>query len=229
MNRHTEPFRIWDTRICSWTEIASATASSRAPEPIELTLVRHGQTTNNAKRLITGASDPPLTSVGLEQAIGLRDVLDPAYDVAFHSNFRRTRETLKLALAGHQVGAVLDDPRIAERSMGALEGEPTRPLPAYDLGDLFWAPTDGENYGAVTRRATSFLLDLVAAGRRAGRALRVLAASHVGTIRILSSILDRLRDPVAVLTRQFANAVPLRFDFRTVGWPPFVDRLEIGL
>jgi len=229
MNRQTEPFRIWDTRICSWAEIADATASSHAPEPIELTLVRHGQTTNNARHLITGASDPPLTSVGLEQAIGLRDVLDPTYDVAFHSNLRRTRETLELALAGHQVGVVLDDPRIAERSMGALEGEPSRPLPAYDLGDLFWAPEEGEDYGALTRRATSFLLDLVAAGKRAGRTLRVLAASHVGTIRILSAILDELRDPMAVLTRQFANAVPVRFDFRAVAWPSFLDRQEIGL
>lgn len=228
MEAKTQPFQNWDTVVRGWGEIADASRSARIPWPIHLTVVRHGETTNNAQHLITGATDPPLTEHGVEQASALRAHLAGSYDAAFHSGLRRSRETLDAAIDRRDLGIVLPDSRLAERSMGVLEGEPSRPLPAYDRGDLTWAPQGGETYESVARRVASFLLDLLAVGATAGRSVSVLAAAHVGTMRILSGILERTQDPVAVLTRQFGNADPIRFNFRSVSFPAFLDRWRVS-
>jgi probable phosphoglycerate mutase len=192
-----------------------------------MTLIRHGQSTANAAGLITGASDPALSDRGTGQAEELSRRLADSYDGAFHSGLRRSRDTLDLSVAGKEIGRMLVDPRVAERSMGKLEGKPSRPLPAYDRGDLEWAPAGGEPYLSVARRILSFLLDLVDESDRAGRPLTVLASTHVGPMRIAAGILGGLDDPVAVLTSQFPNAIPVRSRFESVDWPPFLD-LEVA-
>jgi broad specificity phosphatase PhoE len=221
-------FPNWDTEIYGWDEIASRATELRSDQPVQLTLTRHGQTTANAEHLITGASDPPLTKKGLAQAETIRTRLTGPYDAAIHSDLRRSRETLEAAVNGLEVGTILADPRLAERSMGVLEGKPSRPLPAYDRGDLFWAPEGGENYGAVTQRAVSFLLDLLALAPRTEGSLRIFAASHVGTMRILSGIVERAQSSIAVLTRQFDNAAVLELSFRRITWPAFLNPAEVA-
>jgi broad specificity phosphatase PhoE len=60
-------------------------------------LIRHGQTTTNAQRLLVGRSDPALTELGERQAIALRPLLSRVRDV-WTSPLQRARATAALAI-----------------------------------------------------------------------------------------------------------------------------------
>jgi broad specificity phosphatase PhoE len=83
-------------------------------------LIRHGQTTTNAARLLVGHSDPTLTELGERQAIALRPFLADVTEV-WTSPLRRARRTAALALP--DVGAVVKATFI-EVDYGALDGQP---------------------------------------------------------------------------------------------------------
>jgi broad specificity phosphatase PhoE len=216
------PFSDWQAKIRSWDEIERACREQPGGPGVALTLIRHGESTNNAEGLVTGSSDPDLTDRGIAQAEELATLLPDSYDAAFHSGLRRSRRTLEAASRRAAIIASIVDPRVGERSMGELEGAPSRPLPAYDLGDMEWAPPGGEPYISVARRVASFLLDLQFESERAGRKVSVLASTHVGPMRIAYGILRRQADPVEVLTQQFPNAQPVDLEFKVVGWPRFL-------
>jgi broad specificity phosphatase PhoE len=61
-------------------------------------LVRHGQTTTNASKLLVGRSDPELTELGTQQALALRPYLAGVEQV-WTSPLRRARATAALAAA----------------------------------------------------------------------------------------------------------------------------------
>jgi len=82
-------------------------------------LVRHGQTTSNASRLLVGRSDPELTELGERQARALTPFLDGAVEV-WTSPLRRARVTAALALP--HLGATVNDAFI-EVDYGNLEGQ----------------------------------------------------------------------------------------------------------
>ncbi len=60
-------------------------------------LVRHGQTTTNARGLLVGRSDPELTELGEAQARALSTMLDGTVEV-WTSPLRRARATASLAV-----------------------------------------------------------------------------------------------------------------------------------
>ena len=60
-------------------------------------LIRHGQTTSNAARLLVGQSDPALTELGERQARALRPYLLNVQEV-WTSPLQRARATAALAL-----------------------------------------------------------------------------------------------------------------------------------
>lgn len=142
----------------------------------------------------------PLTTHGEEQAAKLGSRLSGWFDTAFQSNLGRSRRTLSLALdhSDCKIGETHTDSRVAERSMGELEGMPSRPLPAYDEGDLFWAPSGGEPYIEVIRRIMSFLLDLTDMATAAAQ--RVLVSTHVGPMRMLVGVLEGIATPAEAMT-----------------------------
>lgn len=166
----------------------------------------------------------PLTAHGEEQAEGLGGSLSGVFACAFHSDLERSQRTLSLALSNSSctVGAACADTRLAERSMGVLEGAPSRPLPAYDAGDLSWAPVNGEPYIDVAQRIMSFLLDLKDAATISAQ--RFLVSTHVGPMRVLVGILEEIESPTEVMTSSYANAVPWHGSFSSINWPAFVER-----
>lgn len=89
-------------------------------------LLRHGQSTDNAAGLVSGAgSDPCLTELGRKQAVTARKVLDrlkPVPAKIIVSGLRRTHETAELAF-GHQNYHI--DPQFNERHLGELDGKIT--------------------------------------------------------------------------------------------------------
>jgi broad specificity phosphatase PhoE len=83
-------------------------------------LIRHGQTTSNAARLLVGQSDPALTELGERQARALRPFLLNVVEV-WTSPLRRARATAELAVP--DTAATLKRTFI-EVDYGALDGSP---------------------------------------------------------------------------------------------------------
>ena len=83
-------------------------------------LIRHGQTTTNAKNLLVGRSDPELTEIGERQARALRPFLTEVQEV-WTSPLLRARATAALALPGHE--HVIKESFI-EVDYGVLDGQP---------------------------------------------------------------------------------------------------------
>ncbi len=83
-------------------------------------LVRHGQTTTNAKNLLVGRSDPELTEFGERQARALQPMLADVREV-WVSPLRRARATASLAIPRLEATV---KPSFIEVDYGHLEGQP---------------------------------------------------------------------------------------------------------
>jgi len=92
----------------------------RAVAAAVIILIRHGQTTTNARNLLVGRSDPELTELGEHQSKALRVLLEGAVEV-WTSPLRRARATAALALP-HLEATVKDS--FIEVDYGDLEGQP---------------------------------------------------------------------------------------------------------
>ncbi len=116
--------------VLDWSELRNALAKPiLLSAPVHLHLVRHGETETNARSIVTGAQDVPLTARGDEQARRIGQQLDSHFELAIHSTLTRSRRTLLLAIeAGHiKVDKIRSDPRLNERSLGVLEMRPMAP------------------------------------------------------------------------------------------------------
>jgi broad specificity phosphatase PhoE len=194
-----------------------------APE-VELCLVRHGETTTNAAGLFTGMTDAPLNVTGRLQAQDAgRRISGRAFDIGFTSNLTRSIETLSLMTraGGLTVPFTAADVRIAERSYGELERTPIRPRDPRLAVDLTLAPTGGESYLALMRRILSFLLDVRDLAAALPRPLAVIISTHMGPMRVLTAILDKTTDPVAVRNANFANGAVVQRTLGALAWPAF--------
>ena len=144
--------------------------------PLELWLVRHGESTYNAEGRYAGWSDPDLTEAGEAMAVSLQPRLEgTAFGSVWRSDRTRTERTAKLAGFPN----ALIDARLREIHFGGLEG-----LTYEEAGedwrlrlrsfDEFSAP-DGESIQDLRARVTAFL-DELPTGRH-------LIFSHGGWIR----------------------------------------------
>jgi len=93
-------------------------------EPARLYFLRHGQTTWNADgNRYAGASDVPLTEIGIQQARqGAEQIRDLQFDAIYCSGMSRAFETAKLALDGRDA-PIVQDTRLNEMNYGDWEGK----------------------------------------------------------------------------------------------------------
>jgi len=134
----------------------------RATAAAVIILIRHGQTTTNAKGLLVGRSDPALTELGERQARALAPLLEDVKEV-WTSPLRRARETAHLAMP--HVGALVKDSFI-EVDYGDLEGQPLSVVSAEEW-EAFetnheLALGNGESLASVDRRVHAQLNELLA-------------------------------------------------------------------
>jgi probable phosphoglycerate mutase len=115
-------------------------------------LVRHGQTTSNAARLLVGQSDPALTELGERQARALRPFLSDVAEV-WTSPLQRARATAALAVP--TIAATAKESFI-EVDYGALDGSPLSEVSAqqwrafeFDHNTAFG---NGESLASVDQR-----------------------------------------------------------------------------
>jgi broad specificity phosphatase PhoE len=125
-------------------------------------LIRHGQTTTNAARLLVGHSDPTLTELGERQARALRPYLVGVREV-WTSPLQRARATAGLALP--DLDAVIKESFI-EVNYGSLDGQPLNVVTQeqwrafeHDHNTAFG---DGESLASVDQRVHLALGELLA-------------------------------------------------------------------
>ena len=158
-------------------------------EPARLYFLRHGQTTWNADgNRYAGASDVPLTELGIEQAReAAKHLRDLHFDTVYCSALSRARETAKLALDGRDL-PIVSDPRLNEMDYGDWEGKTHAEILAEPDNhwrdwvadpDAYRPGKSGELASELVARVTAFLYDVLQPGRT------VLAVAHHTTGRLL--------------------------------------------
>lgn len=193
--------------------------AARAGRPSLLALVRHAESARNvakkgnrfflddeARKSVQGVADhrTPLTVRGQRQALETGVALRAAFgvfDYAYHSGYRRTRDTLEGLLAGYpdQERARIKTrhhPFLRERDTGytfdmtTAEAQAAFPwLQDYwqTYGAIFARPPGGESLADVAQRVYLFLGMLFR--ERPGQ--RVLVVTHGGTLRMFRMVLER--------------------------------------
>lgn len=151
----------------------------------EIFIARHGQNEDNAKSILNGHRDLPLTELGREQARELgRGILDVGlmFDYVYSSPLIRAFETARITAAE----AILPEPQVMdlliERDFGCMTGRPIADI--YQLGPeqliktdtitYFISPEGAETFPQLVERGSE-LLKIV---RREHEGERVLLVCH---------------------------------------------------
>jgi broad specificity phosphatase PhoE len=142
-----------------------------------LVLVRHGQTEANARGLLLGRADPPLSDLGRRQAEALATMVpNPARVVA--SPLLRTMETA--AAFGREVEI---DERWIELDYGTLDGQPVGDVPAEVWEawrrDVHFVPGGGESLASLGLRVRAACEELLEEARTGD----VIVVTHVSPIK----------------------------------------------
>jgi broad specificity phosphatase PhoE len=143
-----------------------------------LFLVRHGQTAENARGLLLGRQDPPLSDIGRRQAVALAEVV-PSDGRVFSSPLLRARQTAEAF--GRPV--VVDD-RWIELDYGALDGCRPEELSAdvwrqWRADASFVLPGGAESLQALGERVRAACEDIAAEAAERD----VVVVSHVSPIK----------------------------------------------
>lgn len=189
---------------------------------MELTLVRHGQSTANRDGILQGQTDAPLSELGRRQAAQIAAWFrerSMTWDVMYTSPLARARDTglIIARVLGREPPS--EDPDLAELHMGAMQGktgpELRRDHPSFytraldGLGD--YSEFGGESYAAVQERVQRFRAKLVARHREGEQ--RVLAVSHGGLLFQLAKALISQPVPRIMLLR-YGNCSATRLHLR---------------
>jgi len=99
---------------------------------MKIFLVRHGQDTDNADKILNGRRDTSLTVLGREQArIAGSKLKDNQIEIIYCSPLRRAYETAKIIAEELAVDEVITDQYLIERDFGILTGKKVDDIPKY--------------------------------------------------------------------------------------------------
>jgi broad specificity phosphatase PhoE len=142
-----------------------------------LVLVRHGQTEANARGLLLGRADPPLSELGRRQARSLATMV-PSEARVVASPLTRCVETA--AAFGRPVDI---DERWIELDYGTLDGRPAGDVPAEVWqawrSDVHFVPGGGESLATLGLRVRAACEELLDEAREHD----VVVVSHVSPIK----------------------------------------------
>jgi len=217
--------------VYSWAYLRNRLPLTLRTPPVWIDFVRHGESRGNAAGLISGSWDVELSRLGKRQAHQLGSLLSSRYNLCWTSALTRSQDTLVRALSCHTVSrwySFCIDQRLNERSLGTLERQARRHIPEYDVGDLSFAPPGGESYLDLTQRILSFLIELAEVCNSIPRPTRLLVSTHMGPLRVIAGLLERISEPQVVLRRSFSNAEPYSVRVECIEWPAFLAQLDIS-
>jgi broad specificity phosphatase PhoE len=154
---------------------------------MELTLIRHGQSTANRDGIVQGQLDTQLSELGLRQAGHVGSWLRQRalhWDAVYCSTLQRARDTARVI--AEQLGreAPIEDPDLQEIYMGQMQGKSAQELrdqyPDFYAGGLQtvgdYAQFGGESYEGVQVRVARVIERLFERHRASEH--RVLIVSH---------------------------------------------------
>jgi broad specificity phosphatase PhoE len=148
-----------------------------------LILVRHGQVAADARGLLLGRADPPLTETGYRQACALAKALPRPVRVVSSPLLRARQTAAVLTGTREDCGDFEVDRRWIEMDYGDLDGQPATALPEQTWRrwwqDPHFVPAGGESVAAVGVRVREACAEL------AGHAAcgDVVVVSHVSPIK----------------------------------------------
>lgn len=153
---------------------------------MKLYLIRHGESETNVSGCYSGWEQIPLTEKGIEDAKGIRPLLENVkFDKIYSSDLIRARKTCETALPGCTYET---SPLLREVNVGTLGRKPFLPKDAPErqqMNDGFKA-YDGESYDEFRVRIREFLHSLEDSEHKC-----VAAFTHAGFLRnTLSMVLD---------------------------------------
>ncbi|KAF8664649.1 hypothetical protein HU200_054358 [Digitaria exilis] len=183
-------------------------ASSHGEHFAEVVVVRHGETSWNASRIIQGQMDPELNEIGRQQATMLARRLSKETKPAsvYSSDLKRAAETAQTIATACDVSNLVFDQALRERHMGDLHGlkfdDAYRIKPeaykAFSSGDRSEEiPGGGESLDQLSERCVSCLNAI--AEKHKGK--RVIVVSHGATIEEIC----RHADPTSSARRRIPN------------------------
>eukprot|EP00118_Oscarella_pearsei_P027914 m.311406 g.311406 ORF g.311406 m.311406 type:complete len:241 (+) comp68274_c0_seq1:109-831(+) len=164
-----------------------------------LTLVRHGETEANQRRILQGQKDTELSETGIKQAKALAIHLrSENFSHVYSSDLQRAMKTAQIAVDGSGK-TICKDNRLRERGFGVLEGQKTRVFHQAarraDRGAFEYTPEGGETVPKLKDRAKAFFADLCSGLFECGEQKscdhpsqslgNVLVVGHGGSLRIL--------------------------------------------
>jgi broad specificity phosphatase PhoE len=189
---------------------------------MELTLVRHGQSTANRDGLLQGRLDTPLSELGRRQASQLGAWFAERrmqWDAAYCSPLHRARDTARIITerVGHP--DAIDNSDLAEIHVGSMQGK-TGPALRLEHSSFYARGLDGlgdysefggETYEEVQARVRRFLAVIFEQHR--SPAQRVLVVSHGGLMFQLAKMLICQSVPRVMLIK-FGNCSVTRLNLR---------------
>jgi broad specificity phosphatase PhoE len=189
---------------------------------VELTLVRHGQSTANRDGILQGRFDAPLSDLGRLQATQLGAWFrrqSMVWDAVYCSPLRRARDTALLITTELGRAPAVEEPDLAELHAGDLQEKSgavlRRDYPSFyergveGLGD--YSEFGGESYDDVQERVRR-LIEALTERHRAGEQ-RVLMVSHGGLLFQLAKALT-CRPVPRVSFLRFSNCSATRLQLR---------------
>jgi broad specificity phosphatase PhoE len=149
--------------------------------PVELWLIRHGETEWSLSGQHTSRTDIPLTDHGKQRAAEIRDYLKSReFSLVLTSPRRRAQETCRIAGFG-DVAQV--DENLSEWDYGVYEGRTTaeirKELPDWSIWNQ--TPPEGESLDQVATRCQKLIDRSLASGGK------VALFSHAHLLRILTA------------------------------------------
>jgi len=156
---------------------------------MKLILIRHGETEENAARIIQGQTGGKLSGKGKEQVqkLALR-LKNEKIDLTFSSDLARSKDTTAEIIKYHQI-PVYYDSLLRERCKGIFNGRPreefSRALQESGLPFLDFTPEGGESFVELENRAKNFLNNLF----ENHNSENIMISSHGGFIRMLLGII----------------------------------------
>uniref|UniRef100_A0ACD5Y178 Uncharacterized protein n=1 Tax=Avena sativa TaxID=4498 RepID=A0ACD5Y178_AVESA len=151
---------------------SSSTAEGEPSEFTEVVVVRHGETSWNASRIIQGHLDAELNEIGRQQAVAVAHRLSKEAKPAaiYSSDLKRAAETAKTIANICNLPNVVFDPALRERHIGDLQGltlqdavkerpEAYKAFMSHKRNKQI--PGGGESLDQLSERCVSCLYDIV--------------------------------------------------------------------
>ncbi|KAF7078049.1 hypothetical protein CFC21_082528 [Triticum aestivum] len=171
---------------------SSSTIEGKDGEFTEVVVVRHGETSWNASRIIQGHLDAELNEIGRQQAVAVAHRLSKEAKPAaiYSSDLKRAAETARTIAKICNLPNVVFDPALRERHIGDVQGltlqdavkekpEAYKAFMSHKRNQQI--PGGGESLDQLSERCVSCLYKIV----EKHRGERVILVSHGGTIREL--------------------------------------------